>query len=470
MGQASGGAEGLQGFAGSQRSCGQECRHHKVAEDGGLVTVLIRRLRRGSTARRIEVRHQFHASVPPCVAVWTVALMMCPWPAFAQGSSVETARPLHAQGHSHEAVRVLRQAVKAHPQSAEAHLLLGRELMWEGQGWESIEQLREAVQLRPDSAKTQGALGKALSYFGNNQAARQPLERALAIDPNYAPAQVSLGLVLVESAEYSPALGHLSRAIRLLGNSSKAAYPHYLRARAYTELKQFKSAEADLNRAVSLAPDFSEAWSDLGEARKALYDNTGALAAFERAVQLAPKDPVAQTRLGSELLDQGKAQEALPHLREATRLDPQSQAALWSLQRALSQDGHPKQAEAVRKTLAALMRKKQQDSRNALAAIELNNQGAVLQKAGNLQGAMEKYRQALKLDPKHIGIRLNYAAALLHLGRWNEGVAELREIIREDPNNIEAQQALHYVLAHPLPGQRQQPSVPADGNGAHRPD
>ena len=364
---------------------------------------------------------------------------------------------------------MLRQAIRANPQSVEAHLLLGRVLMREGQGWESIEQLTEAVRLKPDSAETQGALGKALSYFGNNQAARQPLERALAIDPNYAPAQVSLGMVLVESAEYSAAVGHLSRAIRLLGHSSKAAYPHYLRARAYTELKQFKSAEADLNQAVSLAPDFSEAWSDLGEARIVLYDNAGALAALERAVQLAPKDPVAQTRLGSELLDQGKAQEAIPHLREAARLDPQSQAALWSLQRALSQDGHPRQAEAVRKTLAALMRKKEQDSRNALAAIEINDQGAALQKAGNLQGAMEKYRQALKLDPKHTGIRLNYAVALLHLGRWNEGVAELREIIREDPNNIEAQQALHYVLAHPLPGQPQQPSVPADGSGAHRP-
>jgi len=81
-----------------------------------------------------------------------------------------------------------------------------------------------------------------------------------------------------------------------------------------------------------------------------------------------------------------------------------------------------------------------------------------------------KYREALKLDPKHTGIRLNYAAALLHLGRWGEGVAELREILREDPNNLAARRTLNYVLAHPLPGREREQSFPATGGGIRHQD
>ena len=403
------------------------------------------------------------------IAVYSVMLLECACLAFAQRSSVNAARELLARGHNQEAVRLLRQAIKANPQSADAHLLLGRALMHEEEGWESIQELTEAVRLGPDSAEAQTTLGEALNYFGDSHAARKRLERAVSLDPDFAPAQVNLGLVLLEFDEDSAAMEHLSQAIGLLRKTSKAAYPHYLRAKAYTAQKQFQNAEKDLNQAVSLAPDFPEAWSDLGEARKALFDRKGALAAFEKAVRLAPKDPVAQTRLGAELLDQGKAHEAIPHLREAARLDPESQSALWNLLRALSQDGQQEQAAAVRKTLAGLMRNKEEDSRNAQAAIQLNNQGATLQKAGKLQEAMGKYHEALKLDPRHTGIRLNYAGALLHLGRWSEGVAELRKILRQDPNNIAAQQALDYVLAHPPPGGRQQQSVPATGGAAQHP-
>ncbi|MGH9448645.1 MAG: tetratricopeptide repeat protein [Terriglobia bacterium] len=44
---------------------------------------------------------------------------------------------------------------------------------------------------------------------------------------------------------------------------------------------------------------------------------------------------------------------------------------------------------------------------------------------------------------------MNLAAALLRLGQWNEGVAELREALRLDPNNLTVKKALEEALAHP---------------------
>jgi protein O-GlcNAc transferase len=207
-----------------------------------------------------------------------------------------------------------------------------------------------------------------------------------------------------------------------------------------------------LKEALSLRPDFAEAWSDLGQARKTLLDDAGALAAFQRAVDVGPDDAVAQYRLGAEYLHSGKANLAVLHLRKALALNPEDQSTLNSLQLALREDGQLDEAAQVRKRLAELLRKRDTTSQNALTAIQLNNDGANLEKAGNLRGALEKYRAALELYPEHVGIRVNFAATLLRLGQWSQGISELREAVRRDPGNSQAQAALDKALAKAPPG------------------
>jgi predicted Zn-dependent protease len=66
---------------------------------------------------------------------------------------------------------------------------------------------------------------------------------------------------------------------------------------------------------------------------------------------------------------------------------------------------------------------------------------------------LEKYRAALELDPEHGGFRLNLGLALCRLGRWDEGIAEMREVVRRDPDNAEATKALYIAM-------EQQPKSP----------
>jgi tetratricopeptide (TPR) repeat protein len=364
-------------------------------------------------------------------------------------SPMDAAWDLLARGQRSEAVELLYKIIRANPANADARLLLGSILMEDGQRALSIAQLSEAVRLKPDSPEAQNALGEAYKTFGNLQTARGCFEKAISLNPDFAVAQVNLGFVLVESGQFSDAVLHLKRAIQLMGQSPDAAYPHYLLAKVFTTQGRVPSAAAELQRAVALQPDFAEAWSDLGEARETLLDDTGALAAFENAVRFAPNDPVAQTRLGTELLNQKKAAEAIPHLELAVRLNPRSQSALYGLERALRQKGQIAQSEAVKKVLAQVLRDRDQKAQNSFAAIQLNNEGAALEKAGRLRKALEKYEQALNLDPWHVGIRVNVAAVLLRLGRWDEGVAELQEALRNDPSNLAVKQALEDALAHP---------------------
>jgi tetratricopeptide (TPR) repeat protein len=308
--------------------------------------------------------------------------------------------------------------------------------------------------LRPRSAEAGNALGEAFKTFDDPKAARRAFEKAVALDPGFAPAQVNLGLIMVDAGEFGASAEHLDRAIRILGHTPDAALPHYLRAKVYTEQNAMDKAAAQLQEAVSLRPDFAEAWSDLGQARKTLLDDAGALAAFARAVELSPDDAVAQYRLGAEYLHMAKIPEAIEHLQVAAKLNSDDQSALYSLQLALREDGQLEPARQVKEKLAELLRKRDKASERALAAVQINNQGAELEKAGDLRGALEKYRAALELNPEHVGIRTNLAVALLRLGQWSQGIAELREALRRDPGNTALQKALDDALAQAKPVQR----------------
>ena len=93
-----------------------------------------------------------------------------------------------------------------------------------------------------------------------------------------------------------------------------------------------------------------------------------------------------------------------------------------------------------------LLALRSETSANTLKAVELNNQGVELEKDGNLPAALAKYQAALELDPEHAGFRLNLGLALCRMGRWDQGIAQMREVLRHDPNNAAAAKALFAAL------------------------
>jgi protein O-GlcNAc transferase len=367
-------------------------------------------------------------------------------PGPAQRSSVEDAWDLLRKGERKQAVHTLHEILSTHPGDADARLLLGSILAEDGDRSESLAQLTEAVRLRPQSAEAHNALGEAFKDFDENRSARGEFEKAVALDPAFAQARVNLGQVLVQAGEFGAAAEHLDRALQLLGTTPDAAYPLYLRAKVNTEKDETQQAITHLEKAVLLRPDFAEAWSDLGQARKILLNDAGALDAFKRAVAAGPDDAIAQYRLGSEYLHQGEAHLAVLHLQTALKLNPDDQSTLYILQNALRQDGQVEQANQAKQKLTELLRKRDKAAENELIAVQLNNQGAELEKAGNLRGAVEKYRAALELWPDHVGFRVNFAVSLLRSGQWNQGIAELREAVRRDPDNNTVKAALDDAL------------------------
>ena len=353
----------------------------------------------------------------------------------AQRSPVDAAWELAAKGQQEKAAALLQEFIRKDPRNGDARLLLGSLLALKGDLAEAIVQLKEATRLLPRSADAHNTLGEAFNSAKDAKQARGEFEKAVQLNPKLAPAQVNLGMVLGQAGELAAAAEHLDQAIKMMGQTGDAALPHYLRAKVYTEEGQKEKAAAELSAAVRLQPDLAAAWSDLGQARKALLDDAGALAAFERAAALVPEDAASQARLGAEYLHQNNPHQAVIHLQKALQLNPSDQTALFNLQLALRQEGQEEQARAIRARLAEMLRKKDEKLQNGLTATRLNNEGVKLQGSGDLRGALEKYRAAHELNPEHNGIRFNLAVAFLRLGRWKEGLAELHECLQRDPGN-----------------------------------
>lgn len=367
--------------------------------------------------------------------------------ALAQQPELDRAWSLAANGHRTEAISLLRQLIPSDPQNADARLLLGSLLMEAGDQPESIEQLTAAVRLRPRSAEAENALGEAYNHFSETAAARAAFQRAVELDPRYGIAQLNLGQLLLQQGNLVGAASHLDRAIGLLKNSDDEADAQYARAKICIAQNQPEQAVAHLQRAVAVRPKFAEAWSDLGDERKTLLEDSEAIAALKRAVAANPEDAVAQYRLGAEYLRQGQAREAVAHLRKSYELNPKDQSTLNALQSALRQDGDIAGANRIKVELAQLLRDRDRVNQDKLTAVRLNNEGAALEKTGDLRSAVAKYREASQLDPDHNGIRINYGVALLRLGQWTEGLDQLHVALQRDPENAQLRKALKEALA-----------------------
>lgn len=376
-----------------------------------------------------------------------VLALLCAAMLIGQQPKLEQAWKLAANGQRHEAIHVLQALIAGEPRNTDARLLLGSLLMEEGDRQSSLAQLKTAVQQRPRSAEAQNALGEAYNKFGETAAAKTAFEHAIAIKPDYGVGQLNLGQVLALQGNLVSAAKHLDRAIDLLGQTEDAADAHYFRARIYSAQNKPRDAATQLEAAVRIRPDFAGAWSDLGQARTLLQEDAGALTAFEHAVATNPDDSVAQYRLGAEYLHQGKTQPAIDHLRRAYELNRSDQSTLNALQMALRQGGDLEGAARLKQQLAELLADRDRTNQNKLQAVQVNNEGAALERSGDLRGALAKYRDAAQLDPAHAGIRTNYGIALLRVGQWSEGLDELHRAWQLDPHNEQIHAALKDALS-----------------------
>ena len=143
----------------------------------------------------------------------------------------------------------IREAIRLHPESAEAHDLLGQCLEGLGAFRDAIAAYERAIALHDDVGTASPwpgyHLGSLRHDLGDLEGAAAALRSAVAADPEHALAYAELGLVLRKADQLAEAADALETAARL---SPADASIQYALAGIYRELGQTERARESLER------------------------------------------------------------------------------------------------------------------------------------------------------------------------------------------------------------------------------
>ncbi len=217
-------------------------------------------------------------------------------------------------------------------------LLLGREHFEHGEYDKAEYLLRQVVAKADRFADVHHMLGIIAHNSGDFAKAESCFERAVQINPHYTEAQLNLMVTYNELGKYDDArrLYSLVRArtqpqqVDPLAKG-KISNMHAQVAQAYLDAGMRSDAVTELEKAVSLSPDFADLHVRLGLLYRDVGDLGRARTQFETARNVNPKYVHARLSLGMLLLGAGEHEAARHEFNSILELEPNHKAAAMYL-------------------------------------------------------------------------------------------------------------------------------------------
>ena len=318
---------------------------------------------------------------------------------------------LHLQaGRTEAAAECLRQAVTLDPGRPAYHINLATAYRMLKRPDDAIASFEHALKLGPPTAELLNNLALSWKDTGQTDSALRAFDKALRLRPDYANGHFNRANLLLELGRRAEAAESYQRAIDAQPTDAVA---HCKLGMVYCELAQageqhfddapdspvaasakhekLKEAVACFRRALELARDYAEAYSNLAIVLTYENDLVGAAAYWRRALELQPDHAEAHGSLAVVMEKQGRLDEAVACWRRALEVKPDYA------------DAH-------------------------------NNLGAVLSKQERIDEAAACWRRALELKPDFTEASKNLAIQRTHQGRIAEAKECYRNMLRFHPD------------------------------------
>ena len=215
-----------------------------------------------------------------------------------------------------ESVKVARQVLLSDPLNVQAYKNLSR--VYFDQGNYKLSQLLSlnALKLSPNDPGLHNDLGVTLLRLGNEPAAIASFKKSLELDPKNIPANLNLGQIAIKSGDFNLGLVCFEAVLAQIPAHEEAGLGKAVSLRGQQDIK---GAIAEYERVLQINPNSAVAVWNLGVVHhKFLQDFDKALQFYDRYATLKAADPgaVAEARAQMELVKKDQAA-----LAEAKRLE-----------------------------------------------------------------------------------------------------------------------------------------------------
>lgn len=190
-----------------------------------------------------------------------------------------------------KARRALSDANGRNPDSAMVHFEAG-ELNYAA-GWydQAVDSYRRALQLEPQNGVIWDRLARTYQSMPGRQAeAAQAFQKAVELQPSYFEPYLDFGIFYFRLGNYSEAEAQLQRAIKLAPEGPQLARGYASLCGVYAEVGRYNDAESQCRRAMEIEPS-ARAYSNLGAMLAYLGRDGEAVIQYEKAIALGPPKP-----------------------------------------------------------------------------------------------------------------------------------------------------------------------------------
>jgi tetratricopeptide (TPR) repeat protein len=346
-------------------------------------------------------------------------------------------------GEPAKAIPQFKAALLLNPNSAEIHFNLGRALESTGNASEAYMAYLDAVKNRSSYPEAERALGNLLFTRREYEAAAGRFKAALADDPDLEGAHYGFAQALRAEGSIAEAKIEFRQAAMLLQRQSDAIRSSHLSNESLDLAKNgdFPSAIRSAREAVVLEPENAIAHYNLGLLLADSGDLGSGLLEIRKAISLSPLEIPFYVNLSKMQEKTKDIESAIDSLRQAVRLSPADHEFESKLKALQAVSARPKQSQELSATVIQFPRGATSDT-----AVDHFAFATQLSKEGDLLGAIGEMLRALTLQPGQIEIRYNLAVAYTEKGEYDRAELELRKVLMQFSDSVEAHLALGVLL------------------------
>jgi len=300
-----------------------------------------------------------------------------------------------------EALAAMEQLAGRYPDSPPAHLAVSRLALLAGEPERALSAVDAGLQMQPDLVSAVVLKAQIQISMDRKPQATDTLAKAVARRPDHADLRFAYGRLLLDGGDLQGAKKQFGEVIRLEPDNNDAVFSLAL---LELETGDLKPAEQHLHLLLKRKEKLQAVYYYLGYAAEEDADNAAALGWY-RKIDEGEYWIQSRLRLSQILVKQGKLEDMRHEMQALRRNNPEQAVELYLIE------------------------------------------GQVLTDTGLDKEAFDLYTEALLNHPDDEKLLYSRALAAEKIDRLDTSVQDLQQILKNDPDNVRALNALGYTLA-----------------------